>query len=753
LFSAFKLISSSVQILASVYNPPPMKVIGQAIASRYPCHRSLVLLLACLLCACAASPWNNPYPAADAVQNTLYAAFDERPKHLDPVLSYSENEAIFVAQIYEPPLQYHFLRRPYELIPLTATEVPKPTHLDARGQLLPDNSPVEEVAYSVYRIAIKPGIYYQPHPAFAKSATGDFLYHALTPADLVSVQTLADFKLTDTRELTAADYAYQIKRMAHPKLHSPIAGLMSEYIVGLSELAQCLAQAYAELETKGHRPPFLDLSQFEIEGVKVIDRYTYEIKLKGKYPQFRYWLAMPFFAALPWEAERFYTQAGMQEKNITLDWYPVGTGPYMLIENNPNRRMVLQRNPHFHGETYPLEGEASDQPMLEDAGKPLPFIDQAIYSLELENIPYWSKFLQGYYDTSGISSDSFDQAIQFGTQGEPELTEAMAEKGLQLLTAVEPSIFYMGFNMLDEVIGGLTERARRLRQAIAIAVDYEEFISIFANGRGIAAQGPLPPSIFGYKEGAEGINPSVYEWINGQPRRRSIEAARSVLIEAGYPDGRDTTTGKPLVLHYDTALTGPEAKARLDWLRKQFIKLGLQLNIRATDYNRFQDKMKKGTAQIFEWGWNADYPDPENFLFLLYGPNAKALHQGENAANYQSPDFDRLFERMKSMENTPERQALIDQMVAHVRWDVPWAGGWHPVQYSLYHAWYKNTKPNQMARNTLKYRRLDPPLRARLRAEWNHPVLWPVIVLASLMVVGIVPAVLSYRRRERATAL
>jgi oligopeptide transport system substrate-binding protein len=730
-----------------------MKVIGQAIASRYPCHRSLVLLLACLLCACTASPWNNPYSAADAVQNTLYAAFDERPKHLDPVLSYSENEAIFVAQIYESPLQYHFLRRPYELIPLIATEVPKPTHLDAVGQLLPADSPAEDVTYSVYRIAIKPGIYYQPHPAFAKSATGDLLYHALTPADLASVQTLADFKRTDTRELTAADYAYQIKRMAHPKLHSPIASLMSEYIVGLSELAQRLAQAYAELEAKGHRPPFLDLSQFEIEGVKVIDHYTYEIKLKGKYPQFRYWLAMPFFAALPWEAERFYTQAGMQEKNITLDWYPLGTGPYMLIENNPNRRMVLQRNPNFHGETYPIEGEASDQPMLKDGGKPLPFIDTAIYSLELETIPYWSKFLQGYYDTSGISSDSFDQAIQFGRQAEPELTEAMAQKGLQLLTAVEPSIFYMGFNMLDEVVGGLTEGARKLRQAIAIAVDYEEFISIFANGRGIAAQGPLPPGIFGYKEGAEGINPSVYEWVNGQPRRRSIEAARRLLLEAGYPDGRDTTTGKPLVLHYDTGLTGSEAKARLDWLRKQFIKLGIQLDIRATDYNRFQDKMQKGTAQIFEWGWNADYPDPENFLFLLYGPNAKALHQGENAANYQKPEFDRLFERMKSMENTPERQALIDQMIAHVRRDVPWAGGWHPVQYSLYHAWYKNTKPNQMARNTLKYRRLDPSLRARLRAEWNRPVLWPVIVLAGLMVVGIVPAVLSYRRRERATAL
>src|SRR5256886_7622650 len=102
---------------------------------------------------------------------------------------------------------------------------------------------------------------------------------------------------------------------------------------------------------------------------------------------------------------------------------------------------------------------------------------------------------------------------------------------------------------------------------------------------------------------------------------------------------------------------------------------------------------------------------------------------------------------MKSMGDTPERQAFTDQMVAHVRRDGPGAGGWHPVQYSLYHAWYKNTNPNQMARNPLKYRRLDPPLRARLRAEWNRPVLWPVIVLAGLMVVGIVPAVLSYRRR------
>jgi ABC-type oligopeptide transport system, periplasmic component len=91
--------------------------------------------------------------------------------------------------------------------------------------------------------------------------------------------------------------------------------------------------------------------------------------------------------------------------------------------------------------------------------------------------------------------------------------------------------------------------------------------------------------------------------------------------------------------------SGPDSKARLNWLRKQFNKLNIQLVIRGTDYNRFQEKMRNGNAQMFMWGWNADYPDPENFLFLLYGKNAKAVHGGENAANYQNELFDALFEQ------------------------------------------------------------------------------------------------------------
>jgi ABC-type transport system substrate-binding protein len=162
--------------------------------------------------------------------------------------------------------------------------------------------------------------------------------------------------------------------------------------------------------------------------------------------------------------------------------------------------------------------------------------------------------------------------------------------------------------------------------------------------------------------------------------------------------------------------------------------------------------MLRGDAQVFQWGWNADYPDPENFLFLLYGPNAKVGKNGENAANYQNPEFDRLFERMKNMDNGVERQAMIDQMVEIVRRDAPWAFGFHPKQFTLHHAWYRNAKPNLMANNTLKYKRIEPGPRSQRRAEWNRPKVAPVAVALLLPVAVVLPAVIRYVRRNRSAA-
>ncbi len=704
------------------------------------------MIWASLFCTSCESSWNNPYPSQESNESIYYDSFSERPKHLDPVSSYSSNEYVFLGQIYEPPLQYHFLKRPYELIPLTATYLPRATYLGKNGEELSENSKPEDIDSVKYVVSIKPGILFQPHPAFAKDENNNYLYHDLEFSDLKHVNTLSDFNNTGTRELAASDYIYQIKRMAHPQIHSPIAGLMEKYILGLDEFSKTLKNIDKDKLAKR----FLNLNDYPLSGVKLIDKYTFEIVLKEKYPQFLYWLSMSFFAPMPWEADLFYSQEGLAEKNISLDWYPVGTGPFMLTENNPNRRMVLERNPNFRGEPYPIDGEEGDLTvgLLVDSGKKMPFIDKAIYSLEKESIPAWNKFLQGYYDTSGIVSDSFDQAVQFSAQGDAQLTEEMQQKGIKLLTATTTSTYYMGFNMADDIVGGDSERARLLRRAISIAVDYEEYISIFANGRGQPAQGPIPPGIFGHIEDEAGINSYVYYWENNRAVRRPIDDAKELMQKAGYENGINNETGKPLVLNLDTPAAGPGSKAVFDWLRKQFSKIGVNLVVRATDYNRFQEKMRKGTAQIFQWGWNADYPDPENFFFLLYGPNAKIEHNGENAANYKNEKFDLLFDQMKSMKNGPERLLLIDQIVEIVRYDAPWLWGYHPVGFSLHHGWYKNAKPNLMANNALKYKRINPELRKEKRSNWNKPIWWPLVLIFITVMIILLPAFISYRRKE-----
>ncbi|MGR9088281.1 MAG: ABC transporter substrate-binding protein [Gammaproteobacteria bacterium] len=699
----------------------------------------LVSMIAMLSAACTGGAFNNPYPERESQQAILYQSFSERPKHLDPAVAYSENEYAFIAQIYEPPLQYHYLHRPYRLVALTAAKMPEIRYYDAAARPLTLNAPNEQIAFTEYLIEIRPSIRFQPHPALATRAGGGYVYHRLAEPEADSADSLADFERTGSRELIAEDYVYQIKRLAHPKIQSPVAEIMKNYIVGFAEFARLAADK-----------PITGIRTLSMAGVEAVDRYRYRIRIKGKYPQFLYWLAMPFFAPMPWEADVFYGQPGLSESNITLDWYPVGTGPYYLAENNPNRRMILMKNPLYHAETYPSEGEAEDRQagLLADAGKPLPFIDQVVFMLEKETIPYWNKFLQGYYDSSGIASDSFDQAIQFTGSGGVALTEGMRERGIQLHTSVETSIFYLGFNMLDATVGGGSERARKLRQAIAIALDYEEYIAIFRNERGVAAQGVVPPGIFGHDSGPEGVNPVVYDWVEGQARRKPVSAARQLMAEAGYAGGIDPKTREPLILYFDTTAVSVDDRPSMNWYRKQFEKLGIKLVIRATDYNRFQQKMRSGNAQMFVWGWNADYPDPENFFALLYGPNGKVKYGGENAGNYQSPEFDRLFETMRNMENSEQRFELIRKMQEIIRRDSPWVFGFHPKNFSLYHRWISNLKPNLMANNRLKYLRIDPVLREQARAAWNRPVVWPLALIGILFVLMCIPAYRSYRRRS-----
>jgi len=252
-------------------------------------------------------------------------------------------------------------------------------------------------------------------------------------------------------------------------------------------------------------------------------------------------------------------------------------------------------------------------------------------------------------------------------------------------------------------------------------------------------------------------NPVTHRWVDdgqgGRAVRRSIDEARQLLAEAGYPGGRDARTGQPLVLNYDfqRAVT-PEFKSENDWMVKQFAKLGIQLEIRATDFNQYQDKTLKGKHQLFWAGWLADYPDAENFLFLLYGPNSKSKANGENIANYENPEFDALYRKLQSLDDGPEKQQVIDRMVELARRDSPWVFGYFPWGGLAFQQWVHNGKPSIMIRDMAKYYRVDAALRAQKQAEWNHPVVWPMalLVLAALALAWV--ARRSFRLRETATA-
>ncbi len=718
--------------------------------------------LALTLSAC------NNSPQADGVEksNTLFSAFAERsPRYVDPTASYSNNETPITYQVYEPLYGYHYLKRPYQLVPKLAEEVVEPKYFDKAGQPLPEDADPASIAESVYDIPIKKGVMYAPHPAFAKDAQGHYLYHAMRPGEVGDRRSPWEFPVRATRELVAEDFVYAMKRQATTRIQAPIYGIFTEYVVGLKQYGELIRaedkKLRAGMDPAALDKPFLDFRKYPLEGVSALDAHTLRIRIIGKYPQWKYWLAMTFTAPIPWEADQFYAQPGMAKNGLTLNVWPAGTGPYMMVDYVQDRRHVLKRNPNYHGETYPCEGMPGDKEAgrLDDCGKKMPFIDTLVFNAEKEAVPLKAKFIQGYFDVPEIERTEYGVEFALDMADSERIAQSYVEKGFKLPRVVDISNWYLGFNWLDPVVGkGATPeqqvRNRKLRQALSIAIDWDEYSRIFPKKGGETAMGPLPGGLFGSRHGTvAGVNPLTHRVVDGKLVRRPLDEAKALLVEAGYPDGRDASNGRPLVLNYDyQRVPTPEIKSELDWMVKQFAKLGIQLEIRATDYNQFQDKMRKGTQQVFFWGWLADYPDAENYLFLLYGPNSKAKADGENTANYENPEYDRRYNMLRLMDDGPEKQKVIDEMVAIVQQDAIWSFGWFPFASGAYQPWVYNGKPSILVRDMAKYYRIDPALRAQKQAEWNKPAWWPpVLIVLALLAIGWAGR-RTFQRRERLNA-
>jgi ABC-type transport system substrate-binding protein len=710
---------------------------------------------------------NSPLPKGAAEQNTIYSAMTQStPRHLDPTASYWSNDTLVTYQVYEPPYGYHYLKRPFELVPKSAEKVVTPIYLDKNGQRLPDDAPGTLVAESVYDVPIKKGILFQPHPAFARDDKGRYLYHDLKPGGIGEHRTPLDFEHSGTRELVAEDFVYAIKRHATTRITTPIYGVFSEYVIGLKDYGELVkredAKLRAGLDPASQDKPFLDFRRWPLAGATAPEKHLLRIRLNGKYPQWKYWMQMTFLAPVPWEADAFYAQPGMAERGMTLDQWPVGTGPYMVTVFEKDRRIVMSRNPNYRGEPYPCEGMPDDLQagLLADCGKKTPFVDSIVSTVERESTPLRNKFRDGYYDLEVFERTDTGTSYIVEMLDSDEVRADYEKKGFNFRKYADVNSYIVGFNMIDPVIGwGDTqeqrERNRKLRQAISIAIDWDEYSKIFPKQGGTTAMGPLPEGIPGSREGtAQGVNPVTYKVVDGKPVRRSIEEAKQLMVEAGYPQGRDARSGgKPLVINYDYySAPTPENKPGIDWMVRQFAKIDIQLEVRATDNNQFQDKVRKGKHQVFWLGWNADYPDAENFLFLLYGPNSKSVSDGENTANYQNPAYDKLFEKLKTLDDGPEKQAVIDEMVEIAQRDAPWSFGFYPWASTAVHRWVKNSKPAILIRDHGRYLRLDTQERVASIAAWNKPLWWPLAVLLALLVGALLLARRSLRKRERMNA-
>jgi ABC-type transport system substrate-binding protein len=662
----------------------------------------VALVVVALLVGCT----NDPYPEEDDGRKIVYIPFETPTKTLDPAVAYTTVDHAVTGPVYDTLLEYHYLERPYRLIPGLARTVPE---REVRGDRI------------VYRFHLREGLTFHPDPCF--STTGD---------------------PTATREIEAADVAFQLMRVADPAVNSPVMSNFTR-IDGLRGFAERLAARREADAAFAARPVHEQYAAVGgVPGLRTPSRHELEIVLTEAHPQLLYWFAMEFTSPVPWEAIEHYD--GREGREAFAE-HPVGSGPFRVARYDKRHRIVLERFEAWYGRrhpewqapaaTYPATGEAGDAAagLLDPAyvGRPLPFVERVELRLEKDPIPTFNKFLQGYYDLSGVVQESFDRVVK-----DERLSEDMAARGMQLSKTVIPTIYYLGFNMDDRVVGTPAgARGRALRQAMSLVVDADEYTRIFQNGRGIAAQTPLPPGLDGYDETYR--NPF---------RQVDVARARALLVEAGYPDGVDPDTGRPLRLSFDTGDASARARLRYQFFVDAWRGLGLDVEVAATTYNQWQDKARRGAYQIFMWGWVADYPDPENFFFLLSSEMARA-DGGPNTANFRDASYDALFERMRSMDAGPARLALIRRMRGILETERPWIELFHAESFILQHGWMRNVKPLGMSFSTLKYQDVDRALRARQRIEWNRPVRWPLYGLAGLGLLLLVPAVVTFLRERQ----
>ena len=518
-----------------------------------------------------------------------------------------------IDNIIEAPLRYDLLARPAKLRVATAAALP---------EMSPD--------FRELTLKIRPGIFFADDPAFHGRA----------------------------RELTAADYAYTLKRHFDPHLHSvAYADLLDDDILGL--------QALRERAQNRDTPFDYDAP---VEGLRVVDRYTLRIRFGHPSPRFPLKLAETIYSgAIAREVAEMYGDA--------IAEHPVGTGPYRLVQWRRSSFMALERNPRFRDEFYdeqPAAGDPDGQAIAARLhGRREPMIDRVEVSIIEEPQPSWLAFVGGAFDMTLVPYEFAATAAPGG-----KLAANLARRGIQMRQVPQPDVTYTYFNMDDPVVGGYTPERVALRRAIALGYDNAEEIRRLRAPLAIPAQGLVTPLVAGYDPG----------YRSGMGDYDPVRA-RALLDLFGYVDVngdgyRERPNGGALVLHMATDAVHGSRLLNSLWQEKM-AAIGIRIVFENRQWPEQMKQARAGKLQMWTVGASSDEPDPEDLLALAYGP---AKGDG-NWSRFDLPDYNAAFQRVRELPDGPDRAAAIAQAQKLLLAWMPIKAHWHRVRLVLSQPW------------------------------------------------------------------
>ncbi len=577
-------------------------------------------------------------PQADAQEKVIRIPMTTNgPGTLDPIMGSTTYENRASSALYETLLQYKYLKRPLELEPLLLTQMPEVTE---GGRL--------------WKFELLPGVLFHDDPCFPGGKG---------------------------REMVADDVIYSWKRLADPANTYKSWWLVEGMIKGFDDYKN------KQAERVKNKEPF-DY-EADVEGLRKTGTYTFEVELNEPNQQFVWRLAMFQFSIVPREAVERY--------GSTFAGRPVGTGPFILRSESDWRRNVsltMHRNPNYREAYYPSEWMPEDERfgLHQPAGQRIPFIDKLEFTFFVESQPMWLEFKSGLKEFTTVPQSGFEEAFSRRTK---ELRREWDRQGIRAVQVPLLDFIFRSFNMDDKLVGGLTDQKRALRQAINLAMDWDEMNETFYFGMALPYDGPIPPGLDGFPS-TEG-NRAPFS-----TRGPNYELARQKLREAGYTVVDGKVTDLPVIEFYTSS--GAESQRIVELMQRNLDLVGIRLNPRYLNFTDLMSTVDLRQAPMFSFAWGSDYPDAENNLALFYSPNASP---GSNHSNYSRPEYDALYEQIRTMPPGPERTKVYEQMRDMLIHDAPFCGSLARTRVYLIQPWCRNFKPTEDFFTYVKYLDVD----------------------------------------------